>query len=110
MPESDRCPWARPRRMSQPRVLSVIETLGLGGAERALLNTLPALQAVGFDCEVAALWPPYGLATALEATGIRVHRLSVRARRSVLAPARAVARIVRAGRFDIVYAHVFSAA
>src|SRR5262245_29992589 len=110
MPESNTSPWARPPRMSQPRVLSVIETLGLGGAERALLNTLPALQAAGFSCEVAALWPPYGLATGLEASGIRVHRLDIRSRRSLLAPSRAVARIVREGRFDIVHAHVFPAA
>jgi len=110
MLESNRYPWARPRRMSQPRVLSVIETLGLGGAERALLNTLPALQAAGFGCEVAALWPPYGLATGLEAAGIRVHRLAIRSRRSLLAASRAVAHIVRERRFDIVHAHVFSAA
>ena len=65
------------------RILSVIESLGRGGAEQVLVNLLPALGRRSCECEVAALWPPYDLAEALEKQDIRVHRLGLGHRWSV---------------------------
>jgi glycosyltransferase involved in cell wall biosynthesis len=93
-----------------PKILIVIESLGRGGAERALLYLLPALQAHGFRFEVAALWPPYTLATELEAAGIPVHRTDVRPKWNVAKGVGAVANLARPGNFDVIHAHVFFAA
>jgi glycosyltransferase involved in cell wall biosynthesis len=91
-------------------MLSITESLGLGGAERALVYLLPALQARGFQCEVAALWPPYTLASELEVAGIVVHRLNIRPKLNFIAAATSIARLARNGGYDILHAHVFFAA
>ena len=57
------------------KILSIIETLGSGGAERVLVNTLPELQKQGIDCEVVILFERDDLAGELEVEGIKVHRL-----------------------------------
>ena len=89
------------------RVLHVIESLGRGGAEQALVNLLPALREEGVDCEVAALWPPYDLAQALEDRGIPVHRLDVGRRASVLRGGNALARLIAIRGYQVVHAHMF---
>jgi len=93
------------------RILHVIESLGRAGAEQALLNLLPDVQKRGHVCEVAALWPPYSLATDLEAAGIKVHRLDGRVERrwNVWRSARQVASLCRRRKFDVVHAHLLFA-
>jgi len=59
------------------KILSVIESLGIGGAERILVNTLPELQKLGLDCEVVTLFERNDLAEELEEHGIKVHRLNL---------------------------------
>lgn len=93
--------------MSSLRVLSVIETLGRGGAEQVLVNGLPALQKRGHPCAVAVLRPPYTLAPDLEAAGIPVHALNLNHRWNL---PQGVSRLVRvAGRFraTIIHGHLF---
>ncbi len=77
------------------KVLYIIESLGRGGAEQALVNVLPAIRAHGHHCEVAALWPPYDLAADLEEQGFPVHRLDITGRWNA---AQAVLRLVRVAR------------
>ncbi len=92
------------------RILVMIESLGRGGAERALVYLLPRLQARGFCFEVAALWPPYDLAPELETAGIPVHRLDIRFKWNLLAACWKIAFLCRVSRFDILHSHLFFAA
>jgi glycosyltransferase involved in cell wall biosynthesis len=89
------------------KILHIIESLGRGGAEQALVNLLPALRVRGIECEVAALWPPYVLASELEQKGIQVHRLDIARRRSVIKGTLKVSKCLRQGQFDIAHAHLF---
>src|SRR5207247_228325 len=92
---------------SRANILVLIESLGRGGAERALVNQLPELRRRGFDIEVAALWAPYDLAPELEQQGVPVHRLDVRPRWNALGGLRALARLGRRRRIDVVHGHLF---
>jgi glycosyltransferase involved in cell wall biosynthesis len=89
------------------RILHVIESLELGGAERALLNVLPSLAQAGNDVEVAALWGPYPLAADMEAGGVAVHRLDIGHRWNIPAGTAKLVRLLRRGRYDVVHAHLF---
>ena len=89
------------------KILHVIESLGRGGAEQALVNLLPALARRGHHCEVAALWGPYPLAEPLEAAGIRVQRLDLGHRWHLGQGIPRLSRVWRNGRYDIVHAHLF---
>jgi glycosyltransferase involved in cell wall biosynthesis len=91
------------------RVLHVIESLGRGGAEQALVNLLPVLQGRGCDAEVAALWPPYTLRADLENKGIRVHGLDVAYRWNAASACRRLGEVIRRGHFDLIHAHLFFA-
>jgi len=87
--------------------LHVIESLGRGGAEQALVNLLPTLARRGHRCEVAALWGPYPLAEPLERAGIVVHRLDLVHRWSLWQGVPRLAAVCRRGRYDVVHAHLF---
>src|SRR5258706_15933064 len=93
--------------MSRANILVLIDALGRGGAERALVNQLPELKRRGFDIEVAALWPDYDLAPELEQQGIPVHRLGLRPRWNAISGLLALARIGRRRRIHIVHGHLF---
>jgi GalNAc-alpha-(1->4)-GalNAc-alpha-(1->3)-diNAcBac-PP-undecaprenol alpha-1,4-N-acetyl-D-galactosaminyltransferase len=54
------------------KILHIIETLGRGGAEHALLNLLPLAQANGVESIVCVLSKPYDLQSELELKGIKV--------------------------------------
>lgn len=91
------------------KLLIVIDSLGRGGAEQALVNLLPALKEHGCDCEVAALWPPYDVAVELEESGIVVHRLNVSHRWNAVQAVRRLCRLARRLRSDVLHGHVFFA-
>ena len=93
------------------KVLHIIESLGRAGAEQVLVNLLPELNARGVNSEVAVLWPPYDLQSALESRGVRVHRLHLDyARRWNLARgASRVRRLARRGQYDILHSHLLFA-
>lgn len=93
--------------MIELRILTVIETLGAGGAERALVSLLPALQRRGHSCAVAALTGPLTLASELEAAGIKVHSLDLRHRWDVDRGIRRLAKLARLERYDILHGHLF---
>lgn len=91
------------------KVLLVIDTLGASGAERQLLSLLPGLKSLGIDVEVAALFPPYDLAPALLARGIRSHLLDIPHRWALFHGVARLRRLVRQGSFDLVWATLFFA-
>ncbi len=88
------------------RVLHVIESLGVAGAEQSLVNLLPRLPGQGVDCEVAALWSPYDLALSLREHGIAVHELNISSRWQFARGAVELRHIIRKGEFDLVHAHL----
>ena len=91
------------------KLLSVIETLGKGGAERVLVNTLPELRRIGIDCEVAILFDRDDLAHELEAKGIKVHRLGLSYKWNIFEGVSKLHKLVKSNDYDIVHAHLFFA-
>ena len=86
------------------RVLHVIDHLGLGGAQSALLDMVTARDKASMDAEVAVMHGRGIFADALERAGVRVH---------VLAPAKwppayipGLARLARCGRYDVLHFHL----
>lgn len=87
------------------RVLHVITGLGVGGAEhqlRLLLRHLP------HECEVVTLTNPGPVADAIRADGTPVRHLGMRGNRDLAALPR-LAKLMRAGRFDVVHTHLYRA-
>jgi len=95
--------------MYRPKLLHIIDTLGRGGAETVLVYLLPALQACGFHCEVAALRPPYDVGPELEDAGIIVHRLEIGSQWNVYRALERITSLARRGNFDILHAQLFPA-
>ena len=89
------------------RILHVIDTLGVGGAEQMLVNLLPSLVDDGHDVAVGVLRYPMTLQPALEARGVRVEKLSDPGSKwNVIRGAGSVANLVRAENFDVVNSHL----
>lgn len=84
------------------RILFVTSGLGVGGAERALEQLLPALAAQGCELAVVSLREPQEVGERLRALGIRVHELGMRPSRPSLAGLWRLWRIVRAFRPDLI--------
>ncbi len=81
----------------------MISTLAHGGADhqlRLLVGRLP------HDCEVVTLSPPGAVAEALRAGGTPVHELGTPERPATI---RALRRLIRRGRFDLVHTHLYRA-
>ncbi len=95
------------------RVLSVIGSLSLGGAETYLSRIVRDISAYGVYMEVCALERAGPRLAELEAAGVRVHGTPYleRTQRSnsltLLRTIRRIREIVRAGRFDIVHTYLF---
>lgn len=89
------------------RVLHVIDSLDLGGAQTVLLNLATAQDRDAFPFAVAAMHGRGVFAEALEAQGIRVHSLSPHK----LCPAYfwQLPDLLRRERFDILHCHLFGA-
>jgi glycosyltransferase involved in cell wall biosynthesis len=88
------------------RVLYVVDSLGLGGAERGLVLTLRHLDPERVRAEVATLWQPDTLAAEITALGIEVHRLRARRGPAALLRVPRLVRLVRRRRFDAVHTQV----
>ncbi|GII00974.1 glycosyltransferase [Planobispora takensis] len=87
------------------KVLHVITGLAAGGAEQQLRALLPHL---GAHCEVATLTNPGGVARAIADGGTPVHHLGMGGNRDLRAVGR-LARLMRAGRYDVVHTHLYRA-
>jgi glycosyltransferase involved in cell wall biosynthesis len=91
------------------KILFIIETLGNGGAERVLVNTLPELQKLGIQCEVAILFEKDNLADELVAHGIKVHRMHLSYKWNVIEGIFKFHRLLKNQHYDIIHAHLFFA-
>jgi glycosyltransferase involved in cell wall biosynthesis len=89
------------------KLLFLIETLGRGGAEQALVNILPELKAQGIQCEVAFLRGSSELESEIRALGIRVHSLNLSHGWNLPEGLLKLRRLIKAGRFDVVHSHLF---
>lgn len=95
---------------AQPRVLHLIETLGLAGAAVLLTGALPPLQERGYAITIRALTCPDRLEERLRASGIDTDVLWRRppARvREFLIPMLRLRRHIIERRYDIIHAHLF---
>jgi glycosyltransferase involved in cell wall biosynthesis len=91
------------------RVLTIIETLGRGGAEQALVTLAPELRKRNIHMEVASICAPYTLADDLRRGGIAVHELNVSRKWNMAHTALKLRHIVTTTkpRFDIAHGHLF---
>ena len=93
------------------RLLMVIDSLDVGGAERHVVDLVLALQREGHAVTVACSVSG-SLAESLEAARIPVHPLvgEIVKRRVSLPYALGLRKLLRGERFDLVHAHVYSSA
>jgi len=89
------------------RILFVIDNLGAGGAERALVDLSAELTRRGHVVSVAALCEPYTLAPDFEQEGIAVHRLGLSHRWNLVQAFLGLRRLVSATQPDVVHGHLF---
>ncbi len=97
------------------RILYVINSLAYGGAERVVVDWSTYLQRAGHSIEVCTIYTKGPLGRHLEEQGVRVHDLGLdpglehnQFRRKydlrVIGP---LARLARAGDYEVVHAHLF---
>ncbi len=91
------------------KILTVIETMGVGGAERALVNILPELQELGIVCEVAILFKEDDLADELESLGVEVYKLDLSNKWNIFEARKKINKLQKTHRYDIIHAHLFFA-
>ncbi|GAA4092293.1 MULTISPECIES: glycosyltransferase [Actinomadura] len=89
------------------RVLHIITGLGRGGAEQQLLDLIRHMSGL-VDNEVAVLSRPGPVAVALREHGVPVHAVGMRGNRDLSALPR-LARLIRAGGYDVVHTHLYRA-
>ncbi len=89
------------------RVLHVIETLGKGGAEQALVNLLPSLQEIGVTCHVAVLSPPFDLVDKINDLGVTLHFLNIGHRWNAISAILKIRKIAKENEYDIIHSHLF---
>jgi glycosyltransferase involved in cell wall biosynthesis len=85
------------------KVLHVITGLGVGGAELQLRGIL---QQTRHDADVVTLYNPGPVADMIRADGTGVRSLGMRSNTQLSALLR-LRRIIRAGRYDVVHAHLY---
>jgi len=93
------------------RLLLVVDSLEVGGAERHVVDLATALHRKGYGVEVACSVSG-GLSEPLEVAGVPVWPLTRRLvkRRVSLAYARGIRKLLRERSFDLVHAHIFASA
>lgn len=87
------------------RVLTVIDSLAVGGAERSLAAVSPYLRDRGVDLHVAYLLEKSGVGPELEAAGATLHRLTTSSSR--IGNTLLIARTIRQTRPDLVHTTLF---
>jgi glycosyltransferase involved in cell wall biosynthesis len=87
------------------KVLHVITGLGVGGAELQLRSLL---QQTRNQSDVVTLYNPGVVAAMISGDGVRVHDLGMTRNTEVPALLR-LARLIRAGGYDVVHAHLYRA-
>jgi glycosyltransferase involved in cell wall biosynthesis len=89
------------------RVLHVIETLGLGGAEQALVSLVEELRQRNVLCDVCTLWPPYDLSPNLTSLNCRVFPLGLSCRWNLFEGVRKLRKVLQVTDYAIIHSHLF---
>ncbi|MBL8767490.1 MAG: glycosyltransferase, partial [Planctomycetes bacterium] len=95
---------ARPRR-----VLMVVTTLDVGGAEKHLLLLTQGLFERGVHVDLAYLKGNGTLVGAFERLGARVVKVPFEGKGQLFAAIRGLARLIREGEYDVVHTHLLKA-
>ncbi len=93
--------------MKHIRILSIIETLGRGGAERLLVTQHRHLNRERFAPQVATLFGPNPLAEEIRALAVPVHELDLGGPGSLPFAIRSLRRLIRDERIGIVHTHLY---
>lgn len=91
------------------KILLVIESLGNGGAERVLLNTVPVLIKKGIQCEIATLLDQHELLPEFENQNIIIHQLQIGHRWNIFNAIKSLKSLIKNNLYDVVHAHLFFA-
>ena len=93
--------------MYKKNLVYIIDSLGAGGAERALLNILPEMRRQYHSVVVVALFADTELLEEYLAQDITVVQMKLLQPWNLCANSRALATLLKAQRADIVHAHLF---
>jgi len=99
----------RSRAVDRRVVLTLVESLRLGGAERLVATTVRRLDRERFLPIVAYLHGPADLAEGIRDGGVAVHEIGFRGPRDLPRAVRRVRALVRRERVDIVHTHLYFA-
>lgn len=88
------------------RILFLARSLGVGGAERQLIELATALHRRGHDVSVAVFYLGQPLETELERAGVVLHNLGKRGRWEIAGFLTRLLRLVRAMRPDILHSYL----
>ncbi len=91
------------------KILHIIETLGLGGAERALVDLVPYLQKKGLDINVATLFDNNDLEKELLRQNINVYNLNLSYKWNIYEGITKLNTLIKENKYDIIHAHLFFA-
>ena len=89
------------------KIMHVIESLGIGGAEQVLVTLSPSLQRLGNDVMVVVRTDRLELGAALEAAGVRVILLPTRHKWNLIGTALNIARLANENGIDVIHAHLY---
>ena len=95
--------------MDRKVVLTLVESLRLGGAERLVATTVARLREDRFLPVVAYLHGPADLAEEIRAAGVAVHEVGFRGPGDIPRAVLCVRSLVRRERVDIVHTHLYFA-
>lgn len=95
--------------MSRRRILTVVESLGRGGAERLVVNLHDRLPRSRYDLRVASLTPPDDLAEELREMKVRVYSLGLELPRDLPRAVWKLRRFMAGYRVDLVHTHLYFA-
>lgn len=99
-----------PTAVSTPRrVLMVVTTLDVGGAEKHLLLLAQGLFERGVHVDVAYLKGNGTLVGAFERLGARVTKIAFEGKGQLVGAVRGLAAAIRAGNYDVVHTHLLKA-
>ncbi len=95
--------------MERKGVITVVESLGRGGAERMVVTTMGRIQRHRFEPRVATLFGPSDLADELRAMKVPVHELGMRGPVDIPRAALKLRNLIRHTRAQVVHTHLYFA-
>ena len=97
------------------RILHLIYTTGIAGAEKHLLYLLPELKKHNIDCEVLCICPNKNIAslqeycTEMNGKGIKASLFTITSKISYLHTSRKIYKYLKSNHIHIIHSHLFSA-